>query len=288
MALVDFYQLAVLYNLSRRDGGVLSNCSHPPPMPPANPDQPGSFLPCSTQYMFKTPERKRNAARSLPVPDTTPMSHGTSTILKLEPDTDEAQKYDSAKYEQYIAQDFERHRVFVDIDAFMENVLHVPKNWKKLWGPTINYIKHNEKFSSPHRKYTSKCGARGLLEQQLYEPLVEMGNAILDLSESPIADESVKARTPQRYLRNDPKQVFGGVMNNLKPDVVAVHHDFLHNLGPGEMAEQRLKGTNLSWAQPLQVLEVKPCDNALVDGSYMPRLKVGGESTTTSLSGGSV
>jgi len=273
MALVDSYHLAVLYNLSRRDGGVLSNCSYPPPMPPANPDQPGSFLPRSTHHVFKTPEREHNATHS--VPDTAPMSHWTST-------TD-----DSAEHDQYIAQDFKRHRVFVDIDVFMENVLHVPKNWKELWGPTINDIKHNEKFSSPHRKYTSMCGARGLLEQQLYEPLVEMENAILGLSKS-IVDKSVKAQTPQRYLRNDPKQVFGGVMSNLKPDVVVVRHNFLHHIGSGETAEQRLKEANLSWAQPLQVLEVKPCDNALFDGSYMPRLKVGSEFTKISLSGGGI
>jgi len=286
MALVDFYQLAVLYNLSRRDGGVLSNCSHPPPMPSANPDQPGSLLPRSTQHVLKTPERKRNATHSLPASNATPMSHGTSAMPKLEPDADQAQKYDSAKYEQYISQDFERHRVFVNIDVFMKNVLHVPENWKDLWGPTIDHIKHHEKFSSLHLEYARRCGVRGIQEHQLYEPLVGMGNAILDLSES-VPDESVKARTPQRYLRNDPKPVFGGVMNNLIPDVVAVHHDFLHNLSPREIAERRLKETNLSWAQPLQVLEVKPCDTALVDGSHMPRLKVGGEFTTTSLSGDS-
>jgi len=287
MALVDFYQLAVLYNLSCRDGGVLSNCSHPPPIPPANPDQPDSFLPRSTQFVFKTPERKRDATRSAPVPNQTPMSHGTSTVYKLEPDTDQAKKYGTTKYEQYIAQDLERHRVFVNIDVFMKNVLHVPDNWKKLWGPAINHIKHSKKFSSPHWEYTRKCGTKGILERQIYKPLVEMGNAILDLSES-FADKSVKARTPQRYLRNDPKKIFGGVMNDLTPDVVAFHRDLLHNIGPGEKAEQELKEPNLSWTQPLQVLEVKSCDNALVDGSHMPRLKVEGRSIATSLGSGGV
>jgi len=285
MALVDFYQLAVLYNLSCRDEGVLSNRSHPPPMPPANPDQPGSFLLRSIQPVPKTPERKRDA--TLSAPNQTPMSHGTSTLQKLEHDTDKAQKHDSAKYEQYIAQDFERHRVFVDIDVFMKNVLHVPKNWKKLWGPTINRIKRNKKFSTPHWEYARKCGAHRTLEEEFYKPLVQMGNAVLDLSES-LANKSVKARTPQRYLRNDPRKMSDGVMKGLSPDVVTVHRDFLHNIGPGEMTEQRLTKSNLSWAQPLQVLEVKPWDNALVDGSHMPRLKVEGEPTIASLSGDGV
>jgi len=56
-------------------------------------------------------------------------------------------------------------------------------------------------------------------------------------------------------------------MNNLLPDVVAVHEKFLPHIPPGELGGWHLKGLNLTWAQPLQVLEVKPSDGALVDGS---------------------
>ena len=141
MALVDFHQLAVLYRLSHRDGGVLSNRPNPPPMPAtassssrsptAESDQVDSLFPPSTQFASKTPERKRDATH--PAPDPTPISHGTSILQKLNPNADQIQRYDSAKYEQYIVQDFERHRVFVDIDVFMKHVLHVPEDWKELW-----------------------------------------------------------------------------------------------------------------------------------------------------------
>jgi len=71
-------------------------------------------------------------------------------------------------------------------------------------------------------------------------------------------------------------------MNDLSPDIVAVHEDFLPRLLQGERNERRLRSSSLTWAQPLQILEVKPWDNALIDGSCMPRLKVDGERTTTS------
>ena len=119
MALVDFYQLAVLHKLSRRDAGVLSNPSHPPPMsttpsssrsPAVRPDQSSSSLIPSTQFMLRTPKRKRDG--TLSVPNLTPISLGTSILQKMTPDTDESQKHDSDKYEQYIVQDFERCRTW--------------------------------------------------------------------------------------------------------------------------------------------------------------------------------
>ena len=281
MALVDFYQLAVLYNLSR-DAGVLSNRSHSPPMsapssPPSSPVDSGqtdSFLFPPIQSGLKTPERKPDATPS--VPDPTPLALGSSILHKLQPDTDQAPKHHLTKYEQYIIQDFQRHRVFVDIEVFMKRVLHVPEDWRKLWGPTINQIKLSGPFSTAHSKYTRKCETHGILERKFYKPLADIGNAILDFSKSS-EDDLVKPRTPQRYLVNDPLGIHCGVMNDLKPDVVAVHSGFLPNILSEERKKRRLRESNLTWAQPLQVLEVKPWDNALVDGSCMPRLKVDGE-----------
>jgi len=292
MALVDFYQLAVLHKLSLRDAGVFSNRSHPPPMSPdtssssrspaIEPDQTRSFLTPSTQFGLKTPERKRDATR--PIPDPTPISLGTSVLQKMSLDTDQPQKYNSAKYEQYIVQDFERHRVFVDIDVFMKHVLHVPENWKVLWGRTIRRIKRDRVFSTAHWDYSRQCGTQGVQEWRFYKPLVDMGNAILDFSRAS-SDSSVEPQTTQRYLRNDPRRVLCGVMNELSPDVVAVHKGFLPHIRSGERNEGRLRESNLTWAQPLQALEVKPWDSALVDGSCMPRLKVKGKPTTISCDG---
>ena len=199
-------------------------------------------------------------------------------MRKLEPDADQAKKYDVAKYNKYIAQDFDRHRVFVDIDDFMKHVLHVPGNWKQLWGGTIGKIKRDKVFSAAHRKYTTLCGIRKVTEAKFYRPLVDMQNAILRVCAS--EGGNVQPRTSQRYFRNDPYRVSGGVTNDLSPDIVAIHRDYLPNVSKRERTQKWLR--RLNWAHPLQVLEVKPWVNALVDGSSMPRLKVDGEPTSVS------
>ena len=290
MALVDFYQLAVLYNLSRGNVGVSSSHSHPPPMSTptssssrsstAESGQTHSSLSSTTQFGLKTPVRKPGATR--PIPDPTPIALGTSVLQKLQLDTDEDQANDIDKYEQFITQDFERHRVFVDIDVFMKHVLHVPENWKGLWGRTIRGIKRDEAFSTAHWNYYRQCATQGVKESNFYKPLVDMGNAILDIISKESSDVSVKPQTPQRYLRNDPKRVLCGMMNNLSPDIVAVHNGFLPHIRSGERDARCLEQSNLTWAQPLQALEVKPWDGALIDGSCMPRLKVNGKPATTS------
>ena len=283
MVLIDFYQIALSFKLSCRDVGPLSNCSNPPPMPPTTPSsfRPSPdkstravpLIPHSVQFPPKTPEPKRNVARS--VPNLTPLSKGAAILQKLCPDADKAQKYDSAKYEQYIIQDFEAHRVFIDIEVFMKNVLQVPENWEKLWGPAIGRIKRHSEFSTAYLNYNRQCDTEGP-EERFYGPLVDMTNAILSCCDLPL-QHSVRPRVRQHYLRNDPKRVFLGVMNDLSPDIVAVHHGFLPRLNQEEREKGQIKQSNLSWAHPLQVLEVKPSGGALVDGSFMPRLMVNGK-----------
>ena len=288
MALVDFYHLAVLYNLSRSDEGVFSNHSHLPmstPTPPSSHSptvRPGPPLPLpssATQLGPKTPERKRKPPHS--VPNLTPVALGTSILQRLQPGTDDHQTYDSHKYEQYIAQDFERHRVFVDIEVFMKHVLHVPDDWKTLWEDTIHQVKRSITFKTAAWDYSRQCEFTGTQEHRFYQPLVNMGNSILDFTKK-LKNNILSPRTPQSYLVNDPRRIHRGVMKNLSPDIVAVHNDFLHHLDSNERETHCLKDSNLTWAHPLQVLEVKPWDGALVDGSCMPRLKVNGKSATTS------
>ena len=287
MALVDFYQLAVLYNLSRH-AGVPSDLSYSPSMSPPTPsssrlpliesDRPNPLFPLPTQPVPKTPQRNRDATRS--IPNMTPKCHGTAVLQKLIHAAEQPKKFDSAKYEEYIIQDFERHRVFVDIDVFMKHVLHVPENWRAQWGRTIRGIRNDGKFMLPYFKYSAECNTRDGPESRFYQPLADMANAILDSSTLYLPDGSTKPRIPQRYLRNDPRRVLGGVINNLSPDIVAVHNEFLPTGGAGELDKWHLRESNLTWAHPLQALEVKTSDGALVDGSCMPRLKVNGEHAT--------
>ena len=248
----------------------------------AVPNLAGSSTLPFTQSTPKTPEHKRHAALS--IQKSTPTSCGTSILQSLEPDTDESQENREIEYEQYIARDFKRHRVFVDIDVFMENVLHVPKNWKELWGPIIEAIKLNKDFSGASTLYTTECKQENGGVTRFYTPLVDMGNAILSVFGSSDND-LIKPKTPQQYLRNDPK-ILGRVMNDLSPDIVAVHGELLLHFNPEELKERHLDETSLSWAQPLRILEVKPLGGALVNRPSMQRSKVNGKCTTYSRSDG--
>lgn len=187
---------------------------------------------------------------------------------------DQPPKYSKNKYHNYLVRDFETHRVFIDIEVFMERVLKVPHNWREVWGPTIEEIKRNKFFAKTRSEYTSYCGREGSLEYQLYKPLTRMANSIYRICNGS-TDESVVPRIPQCYLRNDPRGVVGGVMNDQSPDIVAVHEACVLN-------SKNPRKPKLSWAHPLRVLEVKSSGDALIDGSCIPRLAMKGEHPTSS------
>ena len=155
--------------------------------------------------------------------------------------------------------------------ALMENILHVSNDWREMWGDAITRVKLNGIFHTALMKYSHLCDTSGTLEREFYNLLVDMTNAILNCSQS---QDSVKPQAPQRYLVNGLKKLSCGVINDLSPDIVAVHGDFLPY---ANIEEDPLKKPRMTWTHPLQVLEVKPWDNALVDGSCMLRLKVNGE-----------
>jgi hypothetical protein len=211
----------------------------------------------------------------------TPLAIGTPIMFNTRHDSNTTRTYSSETCEQYLIQDLQHHRVFVDMEIFMKHVLHVPDNWREVWGPTIERIKRTDAFSNAHHAFTTCCNTKGSREEGLYSPLVAVSNAILDACESPEADNSVNPVFGLRYLRNDTGKVGHGMLNKLLPDVVTVHKDFLPSLSKQERSEMRIRHSKLTWANTLQSFEIKPFDTAIVDGSCMPRLKVNGESTAT-------
>lgn len=345
MALVDFYQLVLLYKLNHGDVGIPSNPSYPHPMPASTPPGPPSAsiknpqprAPISVHAGYQSRISKDNlsgATRPL-VRTSTPLALGSSVCQKQEPDTNCAGKHNSEDYRRFIEQDFRRHRVFISIEDFMERVLHIPADWRTQWGPTIRGIKADPLFEYCHGSYSNQCMTTGCKEAEFYQLLVNMMNEILRLACTSTL-ESVRPKTPQRYVVNDPKKVLFGVLDeaSLSPDIVAVHENLIsypqkgedgrtdpkkNELGKPELSRGEIekpnhekdngekpsfekgevgkpspetdetekplptaediekprldKESNLTWAQPLQVLEVKPLDCALVDGSCMPRLR---------------
>jgi len=147
-------------------------------------------------------------------------------------------------------QDFEHHRVYVDVEVFMTHVLHIPHNWKKVWGRTIRAIKRNDAFSAALCEYNARCGVKKAPELNFYGPLVAMVNAVSEFVAGPLSIRAAQPKTLLPRPRNNPSE-----------------------LGP-EVAS--------TWSHPLQLLEVEPTSGLLVDGSLMPRLKVKGKPSVRS------
>ena len=143
----------------------------------------------------------------------------------------------------------------------MMSVLHVPFGWKKQWNHIINKVKANSAFQKHNEEYLRQCEQRGSLEVPFYIPLANSLNAILDTASLSL---SKGPGSPQRWFVNHPKKLSGGVLNktSLSPDLV-VRHDELNS-----------KTAEFHWANILHVLEVKPYDSALCDGTNLPRLLV--------------
>ncbi|KAF9780568.1 hypothetical protein BJ322DRAFT_1083849 [Thelephora terrestris] len=279
MALVDFHGLVSLYKLAPSNVGSTTNPSRPPPMPAPKPIRPPSpsvegSQPRPTKSQFDTPKRQsRFVIHS--APNSTPIAKGSSIRQKQDVDTDDGGKYNSDDYRQFIIQDFERHRVFVGMDDFMKQVLHVPDDWKSQWAEAIKEVKLNEHFDACLSAYSEKCGATGFKEDALYGPLVKMINSLLEVTCKSTVD-AVKPKTPQRFIRNDPQKLYHGVLDkaNLSPDIIALHEDRYNKLKSEERENGQLDTSFITWAHPLQVLEVKHFNTALVDGTYMPRLRM--------------
>ena len=150
----------------------------------------------------------------------------------------------------------------------MKHVLHTPDDWKTRWGPAIDAIKADATFSKYHEKYCGLCEEKGTAKENFYPCLMEMANAALDVIFR-TGFEGIPSERRQYYHVNNPNHIKGGVMNKrgLSPDLVLLHKDRRRGGASG----------SLHWANPLQVLEVKPYDNALCVGRNMPRLVVDGK-----------
>ena len=272
MALFDFYQLAVLYNLRRRDAEFLSKHSYPPMPAYTRPHPPPAnrrSLPSRVFAVPRIPPRRRDPVTALGLGfPMTPNSRGSSILRKQEGDTDRTDKYDRVDYEGYIREDLSS-RVFVDFEVFMKQVLHVPNNWKARWRQAIGAVKGNQEFKQYHQEYCRLCNEGGTQEKDFYPELAKMANAVLDVASQPRFKNIIPTGRQQYYHVNDPNHLRGGMMSKkgLSPDLVLLHG--------GHPTPD--KNTSLHWANPLHVMEVKPSDNALSDGTNMPRLVVRGK-----------
>ena len=276
MALVDFYQLAVLHKLGHTDPGFSSTHSRPlcmsatpPPCSPSQSVEPDDVhMPLPPSIQPQTPEKKLNAAR--PAPDITPLARGTSIRQKQEGNTDRIDGYSRNDYDDYVREDL-KGRVFVDYEVFMKYVLHVPEDWRIKWEPIMKTIRTDPAFQKQHEDYCRCCNDPTARELLFYQPLANAANAILRiLSQSQF--DGMNSGIPQTYCVGNYTKLQGGIFNkaNLSPDLVVFHEEC-------DTTKPKGPKPNPHWANALHILEVKPYGNAICDGNNMPRLVFDGE-----------
>ena len=168
-----------------------------------------------------------------------------SPLIKL----DQASLSTREDYDDYVRED-PGACVFIDFEVFMKTVLHVPVDWKTLWGPAIEAIKEDCEFKEHRGQYLLQCNNPASPEKSFYEPFMNLMNVIVDT-----------------LLRYDLSGICRGSQYH--------HHQ-----------NCRLSGTkHLHWPNPLHVLEAGQYGNTLCDGDNIPRLVVDGMLAVVSFHG---
>ena len=158
-------------------------------------------------------------------------------------------------------------RVFVDFEVFIKHVLHVPDDWRTLWGPAIDAVKVDSAFNKHHKEYCERCDRFDSQKHTFHGPLMDTANAVLKVLSQPTFN-NVSSKVPQYYRVDGPMELLGRATNrfSLSPDLVALHKDC-------RTSEEEY----VDWANLLHVLEVKPYGGGLFDGKNMPRLAIDGK-----------
>jgi len=152
-------------------------------------------------------------------------------------------------------------RVFVDFEVFIKHVLHVPDDWKAVWGPAIEAVKVDSAFNKYHKGYFEHCDRFGPQEYTFHGLVTDTVNAILEVwSRSTSGD--TPSKVSQYYRVNDLREPPDGVTNRVNPSrgLLVLH-----------------KGEDVHWANLLHILQVKPDGGGLCDGKKIPRLVSNGK-----------
>jgi hypothetical protein len=189
-----------------------------------------------------------------------------STPSDCGPSTDQAQELgDTSSVDSgYKREDYDHvyecldSRVFVDLEVLLRSALHVPRDWKALWGPAIEAVKADEKFSTHHRKYGQRCEDFASLGGSFYEPWMKTANSIIDVISARQFD-GISGIPPA----GDQRKLWTRVTNV-----------------SGDIAVPRTDSQPLHWANNIHILE-----GAICNGKHMPRLIVDGKPVTTSFPG---
>ncbi|KAG7447163.1 uncharacterized protein BT62DRAFT_1004738 [Guyanagaster necrorhizus] len=171
-------------------------------------------------------------------PQSTPLSNRAATVNP----TANADHL-AADFERYILEDL-RNRVFMSSDHFLNNILHLPRDWQtndKIKSQ-IEALKNDAAFKNDINAYDELCNERNPGEKNFYHPHSLMFNNAFD---------ALGATEESRLgiYRQDAKPVDGGLEKNI-PDTLGVLRAMFNSSG-NVVDNMKDKGPeyNFSWAQ---------------------------------------
>ena len=136
-------------------------------------------LPPAKPHRFHSGTPRQDHSIGCDTPGSTLSDRGSSAPEEQEDDTD---RIDWCKREDYDYTDDDLDsRVLVNFEVFLRSVLHVPCDWKILWGSAIEAVKVDQEFSTHHREYCRRREEHGSSGQSFSDALRKTANAVIDV-----------------------------------------------------------------------------------------------------------
>ncbi|KAF9459057.1 hypothetical protein BDZ94DRAFT_1312771 [Collybia nuda] len=169
------------------------------------------------------------------------------------------------QYDAYLHEDLLNHRVYISFESALQNILHVPNDWKEdehEYRKIINQVAKNDGFQKKREAYLNLCNGNEAGEEALYEPQTQLYNEAISLINSFSASPYHKKDESLLHFRvNHPIRIAEGIFTakkGLVPDLTGT----LKQLNQDEY---------IIWPMIVHVEEMKDSDATLDKGDNVPR-----------------
>ncbi|KAF9455903.1 hypothetical protein BDZ94DRAFT_501667 [Collybia nuda] len=199
-----------------------------------------------------------------------PHNHGSSSRA-LHDDPDNAAEVICEHYERYLQEDLAKNHVYISFENALQNILHVPSDWKSEgheYQRIIKILRADNVFMKQKRDYLTLCRRKGTIEKSLYyHPQAELYNKALILINENCGEGRKKDELLLHFRVNHPTPIANGIFtgsHGLIPDLTGVF---------GAAKNE----TSFIWPMIVHVEEMKNTDATLDTGGDVPRAGKEGE-----------
>ncbi|SJL01227.1 uncharacterized protein ARMOST_04545 [Armillaria ostoyae] len=236
----------------------------------------------------------------------TPYAHGSASHSVVELQTQDGQDHKIDEADAYLKDDL-RHRIFIEFETFLVNILHLPTDWRVSLKSDISTVQKDKGFRNLFLAYLRLCDVVGTgleKERELYRPHADLCNHVIDVLQGR-PTSTVPEGDLIRFDRIDPYVVRGST-EMVKPDIVGMLRmlfstpggiavqEFINTIGdksntvvdepnpdgdkPKESKSKRKHANYIpGWPHVLEVKEMKGTDDTIDEGYDAIRLKTKGK-----------